>query len=131
MLFIMRVFIISWYNRTPRNLRTKTDWQPCNIAAPPTPPTNTEAKTEYFHTACTKKGLPSVFTPITPPCSLMASHILLYRSFCSFKHQFPPCILFFTSGFLNSLVQSSVGQRYSEMYRLKRCRYTIFEKKIG
>jgi hypothetical protein len=25
----------------------------------------------------------------------------------------------------------SVGQRYSKMYRLKRYRYTIFEKKIG
>ncbi len=29
------------------------------------------------------------------------------------------------------LLAGSVGQRYSKMYRLKRYRYTIFEKKIG
>ncbi len=28
-------------------------------------------------------------------------------------------------------LDTSVGQRYSKMYRLKRYRYTIFEKKIG
>jgi hypothetical protein len=29
------------------------------------------------------------------------------------------------------ILLTSVGQRYSKMYRLKRYRYTIFEKKIG
>jgi hypothetical protein len=34
-------------------------------------------------------------------------------------------------GVFNCTAASSGGQRYSKMYRLKRYRYTIFEKKIG